>query len=381
MIDFEFSEEQNLFGEVVKDFAAREVAPLVDKYEKEKRFPVQLFPKLGEMGFLGIMFPEEYGGAGADKVTECIFVEEMGRVCAGIAMSINAHVGLGCLPLWKSGTEGQKQKYLVPGLAGRKIGAFALTEPGAGSDATGIETEAVKIDGKYILNGKKVWIGNAPVADFIIVAAYTDRDKRGEGISLLIVEKGFPGFSVTKKFEKVGHKASEHGELTFENCEVPEENLLGEREGGFGDLMDTLISARITHSIKSVGLAQAAFEYALKYSKERTQFGQPICNFQAIRMKLSEMASRLQAARQLVYFACDMKDTGKRCDLEAGMAKIISAETVEYVTREAMQIFGGYGYSKEYPVERFWRDGRVISIFEGTSEIQHEVIARRLLEL
>ncbi|HSE83792.1 MAG TPA: acyl-CoA dehydrogenase family protein, partial [Thermodesulfobacteriota bacterium] len=353
MIDFEFTEEQKLFREVVRGFAEREVAPLVDKYEKEKRFPVQLFPKLGEMGFLGIMFPEEYGGAGADKVTECIFVEEMGRVCSGIAMSINAHVGLGCLPLWKFGTEEQKQKYLVPGLAGEKIGSFALTEPGAGSDATGIKTEAVKIDGKYVLNGKKVWIGNAPVADYIIVAAYTDKDKRGEGISILIVEKDFPGFSVTKKFEKVGHKASEHGELTFENCEVPEGNLLGGREGGFGELVDTLISARITHAMKSVGLAQAAFEYALKYSKEREAFGRPISKFQAISFKLAEMATKIETARLLAYKAAWLYDRGERCVKEASMAKLYSAEVVQWVATEAVQVLGGYGYGVEFPVERY----------------------------
>lgn len=198
------------------------------------------------MGFLGIVFPEEYGGAGADKVTESLFVEEIGRICAGIAMGTNAHVGHGCLPICKFGTEEQKQKYLVPGLAGEKIGALALTEPEAGSNATGIESEAVKEKGKYILNGKKTWIGNAPITDFVVVAAYTDKDKAAEGISLFIVEKDFPGFKVTKKLDKVGHKASDHGEIAFENCEVPEENLLGGDEGRFGELMDTLISARIT---------------------------------------------------------------------------------------------------------------------------------------
>ncbi|HEX3035288.1 MAG TPA: acyl-CoA dehydrogenase family protein [Thermodesulfobacteriota bacterium] len=377
-MDFEFSEEQKLFEQVVRDFAEREIAPLVDKYEKEKRFPVQLFPKLGEMGFLGIAFPEEYGGAGADKVTECIFVEEMGGVCAGIAMGINAHVGLGCLPLWKFGTEEQKQKYLVPGLAGEKVGAFALTEPEAGSDATGIESEAVKVGGKYVLNGKKFWIGNAPIADFIIVAAYTDKDKRGEGISLLIVEKDFPGFKVTEKLEKVGHKASEHGELTFENCEVPEQNLLGGREGGFSELVDTLISARITHAMKSVGLAQAAFEYALKYSKEREAFGRPISKFQAISFKLADMATKVETARLLAYKAAWRYDRGERCVMEASMAKLYAAEVVQWVATEAVQVLGGYGYGVEFPVERYYRDALVASITEGTSEIQRIIIGREL---
>lgn len=377
-MDFEFSEEQRIFKEVARDFAEKEIGPLVEKYEKEERFPLELFPKLGEMGFLGIMFPEEYGGAGADKVTEGVFVEEMGRICAGIAMCINAHVGLSCLPIWKFGTEEQKQKYLVPGLAGEKIGALALTEPNAGSDATNIRSQAVKKDGKYILNGSKTWITNGPIADFIVVAAYTDKDKRGKGISLFIVEKDFPGFKVTKKIEKLGHRSADTGELAFDNCEVPEENLLGGKEGGFGPLMDTLISARITHAIKSVGMAQAAFEYAVQYSKEREAFGKPISKFQAISFKLVDMAVKIETARLLAYKAAWLYDQGKRCVKEASMSKLYAAEVVQWVATEAIQVLGGYGYAVEYPVERYYRDARLASLTEGTSEIQHIIIAREL---
>lgn len=377
-MDLEFTEEQKIFKEVARDFAEKEIGPLVEKYEKEQRFPVELFPKLGEMGFLGIAYPEEYGGAGADKVTESIFVEEMGRICAGIAMGINAHVGLACLPIWKFGTEEQKQKYLVPGLAGEKIGALALTEPEAGSDATGIESEAVKEREKYILNGKKTWIGNAPIADFVVVAAYTDKDKGAEGISLFLVEKNFRGFKVTKELDKVGHRASDHGEITFENCVVPQENLLGGFEGRFGELMDTLISARITHAFKSVGLAQAAFEYALKYSKEREAFGRPICKFQAISFKLADMATKIETARLMAYKAAWIYDRGKRCVKEASMAKLYASEVVQWVATEAVQVLGGYGYGVEFPVERYYRDALVASITEGTSEIQRIIIGREL---
>jgi alkylation response protein AidB-like acyl-CoA dehydrogenase len=377
-MDFDFSEEQRIFKEVARDFAEKEIGPLVEKYEKEERFPLELLPRLGDMGFLGIAFPEEYGGAGADKVTESIFVEEAGRICAGITMGINAHVGLACLPIWKFGTEEQKQKFLVPSLAGKKIGGFGLTEPHAGSDATNIRSVAVKKNGKYVLNGGKTWIGNAPIADFIVVAAYTDKGKRGKGISLFIVEKDFPGFRVAKKLEKLGHRSSDTGVIVLENCQIPEENLLGGKEGGFGALMDVLISARITHSIKSVGMAQAAFEYALGYSKEREAFGRPISKFQAISFKLADMATKIETARLLAYKAAWLYDQGKRCVKEASMAKLYASDVVQWVAIEAVQVLGGYGYGVEYPVERYYRDAMGASLTEGTSEIQHVIIAREL---
>lgn len=376
-LDFEFTDEQNMFRDTIREFGQNEIEPLVEEYEKKEDFPKELFPKLGEMGFLGITFPEEYGGVGLDKVTDCIFAEEMGRISAGIAMCINAHVGLACFPIYKFGTEEQKQKYLVPGIAGEKIGSLGLTEPGAGSDARSIRSQAVKNGDKYILNGTKTWITNGTMCDFSIVAAYTDKTKKGEGISLFVVEKGFPGFKVSGKVHKLGHRAADTSELVFEDCEVPEENLLG-GEGGFQRALATLLGARITHAAKSVGLAQAAFEYALTYSKEREAFGRPISKFQAISFKLADMAVKIETARLLVYKAAWLYSNDKRCVKEASMAKLYAADVVQWVATEAVQVLGGYGYGVEYPVERYYRDAKLASLTEGTSEIQHIVISREL---
>lgn len=376
-LDFEFTDEQNMFRDTIREFGQNEIDPLVEEYEEKEDFPKELFPKLGEMGFLGITFPEEYGGVGLDKVTDCIFAEEMGRICAGIAMCINAHVGLACFPIYKFGTEEQKEKYLVPGIAGEKIGSLGLTEPGAGSDARSIRSQAVKNGDKYIINGTKTWITNGTMCDFSVIAAYTDKTKKGEGISLFIVEKGYPGFKVSGKVHKLGHKAADTSELVFEDCEVPEENLLG-GEGGFQRAMATLLGARITHAAKSVGLAQAAFEYALGYSKEREAFGRPISKFQAISFKLADMAVKIETARLLVYKAAWLYSNDKKCVKEASMAKLYAAEVVQWVATEAVQVLGGYGYGVEYPVERYYRDAKLASLTEGTSEIQHIVISREL---
>ena len=376
-LDYEFTDEQNMFRDTIREFGQKEIEPIVEEYEKKEDFPRELFPKLGEMGFLGITFPEEYGGVGLDKVTDCIFAEEMGRICAGIAMCINAHVGLACFPIYKFGTEDQKQKYLVPGIAGEKIGSLGLTEPGAGSDARSIRTQAVKNGDKYIINGTKTWITNGTMCDFSVVAAYTDKSKKGQGISLFVVEKGFPGFKVSGKVHKLGHKAADTSELVFEDCEVPEENLLG-GEGGFERAMATLLGARITHAAKSVGLAQAAFEYALAYSKEREAFGRPISKFQAISFKLADMAVKIETARLLVYKAAWLYSHDKKCIKEASMAKLYAAEVVQWVATEAVQVLGGYGYGVEYPVERYYRDAKLASLTEGTSEIQRIVISREL---
>lgn len=376
-LDFEFTDEQRMFRDTIIDFAKNEIEPLVEECEKEEKFPKELFPKLGEMGLLGIVFPEEYGGVELDKITDCIFSEEMGRVNSGMAMCINAHTSLSMFPIYKFGTEEQKQKYLVPGIAGEKIGSLALTEPNAGSDARSIRAQAVKEGDKYILNGTKTWITNGSMCDYSIVAAYTDKTKKGHGISIFIVEKDFPGYSVSGKIHKLGHKAADTSELIFENCEVPAENLLV-GEGGFQGAMETLLGARITHSAKSVGLAQAAFEYALQYSKEREAFGRPISKFQAISFKLAEMAVKIETARLLVYKAAWLYSNGKKCLKEASMAKLYAAEIVQWVATEAVQVLGGYGYSVEYAAERYYRDAKLASITEGTSEIQHIIISREL---
>lgn len=376
-LNFELSEEQKLFQETLADFCANKIEPLVEEHEKEEKFPMEIFSMLGEMGFLGIMYPEEYGGVGMDKVTDCVFAEEMGKAWSAAAMAVNAHIGLACFPVYKFGTEEQKQKYLVPGIKGEKIGALGLTEPGAGSDARSIRSQAVKDGGKYILNGTKTWITNGSMADFAVVAAYTDKTKKGEGISIFIVEKDFPGFSVSGKIHKLGHRAADTSELIFENCEVPEENLLV-GEGGFGSAMETLLGARITHAAKSVGLAQAAYEYALQYAKERETFGKPISKHQEISSKLATMATKIEAARLLVYKAAWLYSGGKPALKHASMAKLYAADVVQWVTTEAIQVLGGYGYSVEYKAERFFRDARLSSITEGTSEIQRLVIAREI---
>jgi len=376
-IDFELTDEQQMFKDTIRDFGENEIAPLVEDAENNEKFPVEIFPKLGEMGFLGIAFPEEYGGVDLDKVTECIFAEEMGRINAGIAMCVNAHTSLSMIPILKNGNDAQKEKYLLPGIEGKIIGALGLTEPDAGSDARSIRATAVKKGDKYIINGTKTWITNGTMCDYVIVAAYTDKSKKGTGISLFIIDADAPGFTEKNKIHKLGHRSADTAELVFENCEVPEENLLV-GEGGFMGAMNTLLGARITHAAKSVGLAQAAFEFALQYSKEREAFGRTISKFQAISFKLARMSVQIETARLMVYKAAWLYSNDKKALKEASMAKLYAAEVVQDVCTEAVQVLGGYGYGVEFPVERYYRDAKLASITEGTSEIQHVVIAREL---
>jgi len=376
-IDFELTDEQQMFKDTIRDFGENEIAPLVEDAENNEKFPIEIFPKLGEMGFLGIAFPEEYGGVDLDKVTECIFAEEMGRINAGIAMCVNAHTSLSMIPILKNGNDAQKEKYLLPGIEGKIIGALGLTEPDAGSDARSIRATAVKKGDKYIINGTKTWITNGTMCDYVIVAAYTDKSKKGTGISLFIIDADAPGFTEKNKIHKLGHRSADTAELVFENCEVPEENLLV-GEGGFMGAMNTLLGARITHAAKSVGLAQAAFEFALQYSKEREAFGRAISKFQAISFKLARMSVQIETARLMVYKAAWLYSNDKKALKEASMAKLYAAEVVQDVCTEAVQVLGGYGYGVEFPVERYYRDAKLASITEGTSEIQHVVIAREL---
>lgn len=376
-IDFELTDEQQMFKDTIRDFGENEIAPLVEDAENNEKFPIEIFPKLGEMGFLGIAFPEEYGGVDLDKVTECIFAEEMGRINAGIAMCVNAHTSLSMIPILKNGNDAQKEKYLLPGIEGKIIGALGLTEPDAGSDARSIRATATKKGDKYIINGTKTWITNGTMCDYVIVAAYTDKSKKGTGISLFIIDADAPGFTEKNKIHKLGHRSADTAELVFENCEVPEENLLV-GEGGFMGAMNTLLGARITHAAKSVGLAQAAFEFALQYSKEREAFGRTISKFQAISFKLARMSVQIETARLMVYKAAWLYSNDKNALKEASMAKLYAAEVVQDVCTEAVQVLGGYGYGVEFPVERYYRDAKLASITEGTSEIQHVVIAREL---
>ena len=376
-IDFELTDEQQMFKDTIRDFGENEITPLVEDAENNEKFPIEIFPKLGEMGFLGIAFPEEYGGVDLDKVTECIFAEEMGRINAGIAMCVNAHTSLSMVPILKFGNDAQKEKYLLPGIEGKIIGALGLTEPDAGSDARSIRATAVKKGNKYIINGTKTWITNGTMCDYVIVAAYTDKSKKGTGISLFIIDADAPGFTEKNKIHKLGHRSADTAELVFENCEIPEDNLLV-GEGGFMGAMATLLGARITHAAKSVGLAQAAFEFSLNYSKEREAFGRPISKFQAISFKLARMAVQIETARLMVYKAAWLYSNDKNALKEASMAKLYAAEVVQDVCTEAVQVLGGYGYGVEFPVERYYRDAKLASITEGTSEIQHVVIAREL---
>jgi alkylation response protein AidB-like acyl-CoA dehydrogenase len=378
LLSYAFTEEQEDLRQMVREFAKAEILPLVEEAERHEKFPVEVMPMLGELGLLGIVFPEEYGGIGADKITECIFVEEMAKVCAGITASVNAHTDLSAFPIYKFGTDEQKEKYLPRSIAGEIIGSYAITEPNTGSDAAALASRAEKTANGYVINGRKNFITNGTLCDYCLVAAYTDKTKRGEGISVFIVDRNTPGFEVTRKLEKMGHRSSDTAELVFEDCEVPEEALLGGKEGAFGALMEALITGRVSHGVKSAAIAEAAYEAALQYAQERETFGRTLSKHQVIRFKLADMATRIAAAKSLAYKAAWLYSTGQPCVKEASMAKFYSAEVAEYVTREAVQIHGGYGYIVEYPVERYYRDAKLASITEGTSEIQQLIISKEI---
>ncbi|MBW2029470.1 MAG: acyl-CoA dehydrogenase family protein [Deltaproteobacteria bacterium] len=378
-MDFELTEEHRIFQKFIRDFAETEIAPLVEEAEETNTFPRQLFKKMGDMGFLCPRYPEELGGGGADKITEIIMAEELNRINAGIAASLMVQGGLSTQPIYRFGSEEQKERILNPAIRGDKIGAFALTEPNSGSDAASIKTRAVRDGDQYVLNGTKIFITNGPICDYAVVAAYTDPSRRGEGISLFIVEKGSPGFSCSRKLDKVGNRSIETGELVFEDCRVSADKLIGGREGGgFSMIADTLTSGRITYGGRCTGTAQAAYELTVQYAKDRVQFGKPIIKFQATRFKLAEMAMNIDIMRSYTYRVAWMYDQGKQVQKEASMVKLFTAETLQKILADSMQIHGGYGYMMEYPIQRFWRDGRLFTITEGTSEIQRLVIAREL---
>ncbi|HEY4715639.1 MAG TPA: acyl-CoA dehydrogenase family protein [bacterium] len=377
-MNFEFSEEQKMLRTTVNRFARKEVEPITEELDEKDEFSFPLMRRMGELGFLGLQFPEKYGGSGAGIMDACIFVEEMGRVNSGIAASAMAHTNLALMPVAVFGTGEQKKKYLVPGIRGEKIGAFGLTEPDAGSDVKGIKTFAKKSGGKYIINGSKTFITNGAVADFLLVAAYTDNSKKYKGITVFIVERETPGFRVSRRLKKLGWHASDTAELFFEDCEVSAESILGEEGSGFINLMKTLHLGRITISAFAAGIAEAALEKSVKYAKERIAFGQPIGNFQAIRFKLSRMATEIEAAKTLVYRAAWAADSGNEDKKLTSMAKLKSSEVCQWVTKEAIQIHGGYGFMMEYPLQRYYRDSMIFTIGEGTSEIHEEIIAREL---
>lgn len=369
-----------MIRKTVRDFAENEVAPKAAAMDAAEEYDYSLWDKMAELGFCGIPFPEEYGGAGMDNMCYAIAIEELSRVCASTGVLVSAHTSLCSWPIYAFGTEEQKQKYLVPLASGQKIGALGLTEPGAGSDAGAVSTTA-RLDGdEYVLNGTKIFITNGKVGDIYVIIASTDKSKGHRGTAAFIVEKGTPGFTFGKKEEKMGIRASATYELIFENCRIPKENMLGEDGKGFKIALQTLDGGRIGIAAQALGIAQGAFEQALNYSKVREQFGKPIGSFQGMSWMLADMATRIEAARMMVYRAAYLKDAGEPYSKEAAMAKLYASETAMWVTTKAVQVFGGYGYTREYPVERMMRDAKITEIYEGTSEVQRIVIAANILK-
>jgi alkylation response protein AidB-like acyl-CoA dehydrogenase len=379
-MDFYLTETQKQVKQLARDFAEKEIAPFVRKYDEKGEFPFEIMKKLGEIGFLGITFPEEYGGSGLKYLDYVVIIEEISRVDPSIGLSVAAHNGLCTNHIYCFGDENQKRKYLPELCTGKKIGAWALTEPQAGSDAANLLTTAVKENNHYILNGNKVFTTHGSVGDVIVVMAVTDKTKGKNGISSFIVEKGYSGLIVGKKEDKLGMRASDTCSLIFDNCKVPAENLIGEEGQGYKQAMEILAGGRIGIAALSVGLAQGAFELSLKYSKERKAFGKYIAEFQAIQWKLADMATQIESARLLTYKAAYLKDQGKDYSLYASMAKYFASEVAVKCAIEAVQIYGGYGYIKEYPVEKFYRDAKLLTIGEGTSEIQKIIIANKILK-
>jgi alkylation response protein AidB-like acyl-CoA dehydrogenase len=379
-MDFYLTETQRQVKQLARDFAEKEIAPFVRKYDEKGEFPFEIMKKLGEIGFLGITFPEEYGGSGLKYLDYVVIIEEISRVDPSIGLSVAAHNGLCTNHIYCFGDENQKRKYLPELCTGKKIGAWALTEPQAGSDAANLLTTAVKENSYYILNGNKVFTTHGSVGDVIVVMAVTDKTKGKNGISSFIVEKGYDGLIVGKKEDKLGMRASDTCSLIFDNCKVPVENLIGEEGQGYKQAMEILAGGRIGIAALSVGLAQGAFELSLKYSKERKAFGKYIAEFQAIQWKLADMATQIESARLLTYKAAYLKDQGKDYSLYASMAKYFASEVAVKCAIEAVQIYGGYGYIKEYPVEKFYRDAKLLTIGEGTSEIQKIIIANKILK-
>jgi butyryl-CoA dehydrogenase len=378
-MNFKLTDQQQMIQTVFKEFAEKEVEPIAAEIDKSCEFPIENVKKMAEADMMGIPFPQEYGGAGADTLSYIIGVEELAYRCATHSVILSAHTSLGAHPIYKYGNEEQKEKYLKPLAKGEKIGAFALTEPNAGTDAASQNTVA-ELDGdEYILNGNKIFITNAGVADIFIIMAMTDKSKGTRGISSFIVEKDTPGFSLGKKEDKMGINASDTRELIFQNCRIPKENLLGKEGMGFKIAMATLDGGRIGIAAQALGIAQRAVDETVEYVKEREQFGRPISKFQGLQWYIAEMATKVEAARNLVYKAALTKDAGKSFSSEAAMAKLMASETAMAVTTKAVQIFGGYGYMKEYPIERLMRDAKITEIYEGTSEVQKMVIAGSLL--
>jgi butyryl-CoA dehydrogenase len=377
-MNFQLSEEHEMIRKTVRDFAQKEVEPTASERDEEERFDRTLFEKMAELGLTGIPWPEEYGGIGSDYLAYCIAIEELSRVDASIGVTLSAHTSLAGWPIYKFGSEEQKQKYLRPMAEGRKIGAYGLTEPGSGSDASAMKTTARRDGDDYILNGSKIFITNGGEADIYVVFAMMEPEKKHRGISAFIVDSGFEGFSVGKKEKKLGIRSSPTTEIIFEDCRVPKENLLGNEGDGFKIAMMTLDGGRNGIAAQAVGIAQGALDAAIAYAKERHQFGKPIIANQGISFKLADMATGVEAARLLTYQAAWLESQGLPYGKASAMSKLFAGDTAMKVTIEAVQVFGGYGFTKDYPVERFMRDAKITQIYEGTQEIQKLVISRML---
>jgi len=376
---FDLTREQELIRQTVREFAEKEIAPRARHVDETGEFPAETFAKMGKLGLMGLPFPEEYGGAGADTISAAIAVEEVARVCGSTALAYAAHMGLGSAPIFMFGTEEQKRKFLVPAARGEYLGAFGLTEPHAGSDAGATRTRATLEGNEWVINGQKMWITNAPIAGHLIVTAVTDPERGKKGISAFIVPRGTPGLSFGKHEPKMGLRGSISTAVMLENVRVPKENLLGERGHGFVQFLRVLDGGRISIGAMAVGLARGAYEAAVRYAREREAFGKPIGMHQSVANMIADMEVGIETARLYVYKAAWLKDQHRHFHREAAVAKLYASEVSEKICRDAIQIFGGYGYSQEFPVERMYRDTRLLTIGEGTSEILRNVISHGVL--
>ncbi|NQT57009.1 MAG: acyl-CoA dehydrogenase [Desulfobacteraceae bacterium] len=376
---YQLNEEQQMIQAMVRDFAREVLLPTAAERDISKEFPSENLKKMGELGLLGMNVPPEYNGAGVDSVSYSLAVQEVAYACASTAVVMSVHNSVACGPIYLFGSDYLKENYLKPLAAGKKIGSFAVTEPSAGSDPASQKSKAVRDGDSYIINGTKLFITTGKNSDISVVTAYTDREKRHRGISAFIVEKGMPGFSVGKEEEKMGLRASDTVELIFEDCRVPKENLLGQEGDGFVIAMASLDGGRIGIASQSVGLAQACLEAAVNYAKERVQFNKTISQFQGIRWMIADMATQIEAARLMTFNSAAMRDRGENFTAAASMAKLFASEMANKVAYQAIQIHGGYGYIKEYSVERYYRDARVLTLYEGTSEVQRIVIANHVI--
>ena len=376
---YQLSEEQRMIQAMVRDFAREEILPTASERDRSGEFPAEILKKMGELGLMGMSVPPEYNGAGVDTVSYSVALQEVAYACASTAVVMSVHNSVACGPIYLYGSEYLKETHLKPLASGTKIGSFALTEAGAGSDPASQKAKAVREGDDYVINGTKMFITTGKNSDLTVVTAYTDRDKKHRGISAFVVEKGTPGFYVGKEEEKMGLRASDTVELIFEECRVPAQNLLGQEGDGFVIAMASLDGGRIGIASQSVGLAQACLDAAVSYSKERIQFNKPIAKFQGIRWMIADMATQLEAARLLTFNAAAMRDRGEDFSAAASMAKVFASEMANKVAYQALQIHGGYGYIREFPLERYYRDARVFTIYEGTSEIQRRVIANHVI--